>query len=162
MWFSLWLAIAQYAPTRDQRLWATEKAVAWIEVAGPLLIKLAQWLSTRRDILGDDSCDCLARLHTQVATGMDVRDVEQRIAKNGNCPEVKLDGTLLGAGAIAQVYKGKMPDGQAVAVKVQPPFSIATISTHLPSGLQKRNLIDKLLIFVFQTLWMSKSAIIEP
>jgi predicted unusual protein kinase regulating ubiquinone biosynthesis (AarF/ABC1/UbiB family) len=48
---------------------------------------------------------------------MDVHDVEERIAKNGDCPEVELDGTLLGAGAIAQVYKGRLPDGQAVAVK---------------------------------------------
>ena len=150
MWFSLWLAIAQYAPTRDQRLWATEKAVAWIEVAGPLLIKLAQWLSTRRDILGDDSCDCLARLHTQVATGMDVRDVEQRIAKNGNCPEVKLDGTLLGAGAIAQVYKGELPDGQAVAVKA------------LRRGVEERISLDLELLAGCRELLVAESGRLRP
>ena len=38
VWFSLWLAIAQYAPTRDQRLWATEKAVAWIEAPRSLTL----------------------------------------------------------------------------------------------------------------------------
>ena len=39
---------------------------ALTQVGGPLMIKLGQWLSTRRDLLSVQACNALARLHTNV------------------------------------------------------------------------------------------------
>ena len=39
---------------------------AGAQVGGPLMIKLGQWLSTRRELLSVQACNALARLHTNV------------------------------------------------------------------------------------------------
>lgn len=100
--------------TRD-----AQAIVAALEKSGPVFIKLAQWASTRRDILPRELCDAMGTLHEHVhceAQPVDVEHAERLV------PGLKIKD-LLGGGCIAQVYSADLQqEGSAiqdVAVKVR-------------------------------------------
>lgn len=79
-----------------------------IQQAGPAFIKLAQWASTRPDILSDTSCDYLSKLqrhcsvHSWQAT---CQSLEANFGPDWEDKFVQLDRTPIGSGCVAQVYK---------------------------------------------------------
>jgi len=91
-----------------------------LESSGPVFIKLAQWLSTRRDVLDAELCKGMAILHERVST---VASLEDHQRAESAVPGLRVKN-LLGGGCIALVFQGELDvrDGagsQAVAVKVR-------------------------------------------
>lgn len=94
------------------------------ESLGPTYVKLGQLLSTRRDLLTDDTIRPLAHLRDRLPPGpfhivpglfraelgVDVADVF-----------ATLDPTPVASASIATVYRGQLRDGRVVAVKVRRP-----------------------------------------
>jgi len=97
-----------------------EAIVAALESSGPVFIKLAQWLSTRRDLLSAELCDGMAQLHERVSLphmSADVLDAQRAV------PGLEV-GALLGGGSVAQVFRGTLSQGEGrqplhVAIKVR-------------------------------------------
>lgn len=85
-----------------------------MDASGPVFIKLAQWLSSRRDLFEDDLCDAMSVLHEHVTATACATDAEvaQQVAPG------LVVGEMLGAGCIARVYSGRW-EGKEVAVKVR-------------------------------------------
>eukprot|EP00929_Paragymnodinium_shiwhaense_P087070 TRINITY_DN47378_c0_g2_i1.p1 TRINITY_DN47378_c0_g2~~TRINITY_DN47378_c0_g2_i1.p1 ORF type:complete len:502 (-),score=102.72 TRINITY_DN47378_c0_g2_i1:122-1627(-) len=101
-------------------LWRTnDKVMSALHRSGPVFIKLAQWLSTRRDVLDDELCDAMGLLHENVPASASEADLRQA---ETDVPGLKV-GRLLGGGCIAQVYEGELTDAEgrphSVAVKVR-------------------------------------------
>lgn len=95
-----------------------QATVAAFEKSGPVFIKLAQWLSTRRDLLSVELCDGMAELHERVNLPSMPADVH---AAERVVPGLKT-GKLLGGGSVAQVFEGEMKQKSGtlrVAVKVR-------------------------------------------
>ncbi|CAE7380391.1 unnamed protein product [Symbiodinium microadriaticum] len=84
--------------------------------SGPVFIKLAQWASTRRDVIPAELCDAMGTLHENVPTTMSPRDL-QRAVQEVKGLEMEESG-LMGGGCVAQVYKGRY-NGTPVAVKIR-------------------------------------------
>jgi predicted unusual protein kinase regulating ubiquinone biosynthesis (AarF/ABC1/UbiB family) len=110
---------------------------------GPVFVKIAQTLSTRPDIIGDEAADSLLVLQDQMGPfdsetayaiikeelqweGPIVQDPAE---SNGPTPLFsELTAEPIAAASIGQVYKGKLMDGRQVAVKVQRPGMVSKIA----------------------------------
>lgn len=94
-----------------------------LERCGPTFVKLGQWLATRRDFLSEAACRRLSQLHGDVHATFSVEEEELlRRCAEGGLDLKRLDcEDLLGAGCIAQVYRGQMASGLEVAVKLRRP-----------------------------------------
>lgn len=107
-------------------LWILSPTLFWkivalqIDRSGPCFIKLAQWLSTRRDIFSDELCECLSVMHESVeaawSTNVSPKDIKRKLA-NSDLQLKQLDDEAVASGSIAQVYFGELEDGTQVAVK---------------------------------------------
>jgi len=111
--------------------------VAWeyglwsIEKAGPTLIKLVQWATTRSDLFPAEFCSRFSKL--QDSTRGHSWEETHRLLSTTLGPSYKetlqfMDKTPIGSGCVAQVYRAKLlksvsllPKGTLVAVKVQHP-----------------------------------------
>src|SRR5262249_954924 len=103
---------------------AARTIVGLAERSGPACIKIAQVLSTRRDLFGDDVIDELRRLQDRVppiawtdvpalvrdALGVDIDDVF-----------AEFDAPPIASASIATVYRAQLRDGTRVAVKIRRP-----------------------------------------
>jgi hypothetical protein len=116
---------------------------------GPVFVKMAQTLSTRPDIIGDEAADALKPLQDQMAPFSSVGAYEQirdELRHNGpvhpgdttwrgsrSAPPLyaELSDEPVAAASIGQVYKGRTVDGRAVAVKVQRPGVLRQIAMDL-------------------------------
>ena len=116
---------------------------------GPVFVKMAQTLSTRPDIIGDEAADALKPLQDQMAAFSSVGAYEQiRDELKHEGPVHPGDTTWVGsasapplfaelsdepvaAASIGQVYKGATVDGREVAVKVQRPGVLRQIAMDL-------------------------------
>lgn len=96
-----------------------EAIVQALESSGPVFIKLAQWLSTRRDLLSAELCDAMGQLHERVQ--LDSMPGDWLFAEQ-TVPGLRV-GELLGGGCIAQVFTGELSvqggTTRQVAVKVR-------------------------------------------
>jgi len=102
--------------TWDYILWA-------VEGLGPCFIKLSQWASTRPDLFPPRLLQRLSRLQSDVTVRYPSSVVEQTLTESfGEQWREVLEIDLLhpiGAGSVAQVFRGKMRDGSRdVAVKM--------------------------------------------
>lgn len=89
---------------------------------GTTFIKIAQQLSTRRDIVGDEIADALGELQARVPP--DAPDVVRAVIRDqlGEEPEEAFDDfsfDALGSASVAQVHPARLKDGTEVVVKVQ-------------------------------------------
>ena len=113
---------------------------------GPVFVKMAQTLSTRPDIIGDEAADALKPLQDQMAPFSSVGAYEQireELRHEGpvhpgdetwrggaSAPPLYAEPEPVAAASIGQVYKGVTVDGE-VAVKVQRPGVLRQIAMDL-------------------------------
>ena len=116
-----------------------------LEKMGPTYVKLGQLLSTRYDMLPEAYCNALARLQDNVEP-FPFSEVEQivnseiglRISKAFS----EFEAVPIAAASLGQVHRASLPDGRAVAVKVQRPGIRKTIADDLDALEQVADWID--------------------
>ena len=137
--------VADEETARDQK--ELGKALAAdLERMGPTYIKLAQLLSTRYDLLPEAYCDALARLQDDVEP-FPFEEVEQIVNAEVGLRMSKafseFEAAPIAAASLGQVHRAKLPDGRAVAVKVQRPGIRKTIADDLDALEQVADWIDE-------------------
>ena len=111
--------------------WSWDYALWGIEQAGPTLIKLTQWATTRQDLFSPEFCLHFGKLRDETV-GHSWEETQVILAEEfgaNHTDVLKLDQeNPIGSGCIAQVYKGtlqqatpKYPKGTEVALKIQHP-----------------------------------------
>jgi ubiquinone biosynthesis protein len=83
---------------------------------GPAFVKGGQVLSTRADLLPAHLCESLESICDRVSSQSRERPFDPRLV---GLEGFHVDPAPVGAGSIAMVYRGSLPDGRAVAVKVR-------------------------------------------
>lgn len=121
-----------------------------LQALGPCFIKLGQWASTRIDILPNDLCTHLQRLHSNVAPHS-WQHTEQTIIQNWHIDQdtvdrvfSELDKKPIGCGSIAQVYYCKLNklDGRPLCLKILHPGVKEQIDRDLKIVYHLANWID--------------------
>jgi len=103
------------------------------DLKGPYA-KLGQFASLRYDALPPDAREALAGLrdHVPPIPFEEVRALlEAELGRPVEVAFAELEPTPLGAASIGQVHRGRLPDGRAVAVKVQYPWLRASLPRDL-------------------------------
>lgn len=86
----------------------TQFVVSGIEFSGPILIKLGQWASTRRDLFPDSCCSQFSRLQRRIkphSWRFTTHQMKRAFGSNWRKIFVKFDndGNPIGSGCVAQV-----------------------------------------------------------
>ena len=93
----------------------------YILKAGPMCIKLGQWLSTRRDILPHRLCDTLQTLQSHInfhSPGYSRKVIESEMGGSIADMFASFEKKPFNSGSIAQVHRAVMKNGDSVVVKV--------------------------------------------
>ena len=102
-----------------------------IQLMGPTFVKLAQWASTRPDLYPPSLIKRLESLQDDVKVTYSMKTVERTLTEAFG-PEWKdiidVEGSPLGAGCVAQVFKGTLKDRKT---KVKQPVAIKLIHPHV-------------------------------
>lgn len=107
-----------------------EYALWGIEQAGPTLIKLVQWATTRQDMFSQEFCLHFGKLRdeTRGHSWKATQEILQQDFGDNFQDWMQLETTPIGSGCIAQVYRGKLlkpvnmyPQDTEIALKVQHP-----------------------------------------
>ncbi len=117
-----------------------------MEELGPSFVKLGQILATRPDMVPQELCDELAKLHDTVPPfGFD--QAKQIIEAELDSPLKTLfrefDKKPVASASIAQVHRAVLPDGEIVAIKVQRPGIRQTIEVDLEIMLDLARLMER-------------------
>ena len=111
-----------------------EQTVSLIQDLGTTFIKLGQIASTHPDVLPVEYCEALGELRTK-ARPLAIEEVKSQIETELGKPMDELfaefDENPLGSASIAQVHRAVLPTGEAVAVKVQRPGIVETVTNDL-------------------------------
>lgn len=117
-----------------------------LEELGPTFVKLGQVLASRPDIIPEEFCTELQRLHDRVEpVGFPAirKVIEAQYGENLSNVFSSFDETPLAAASIAQVYKATLIDETEVVVKVQRPGIISVIKEDLGVLEQIAYLLDR-------------------
>jgi predicted unusual protein kinase regulating ubiquinone biosynthesis (AarF/ABC1/UbiB family) len=101
---------------------------------GPTYIKVGQALSTRPDLVRKDFLDELAKLQDQLPpfpTEVAIAIIEKELGKSIDRVYGQISEHPVAAASLGQVYKGVLFTGEEVAIKVQRPNLIPTITLDL-------------------------------
>lgn len=111
-----------------------EMTVELIQDLGTTFVKLGQIASTHPDMLPVEYCEALGSLRTN-ARPLDFADVKMQVETELGKPISELfasfDEKPLGSASIAQVHRAELPTGEVVAVKVQRPGIVETVTNDL-------------------------------
>ena len=111
-----------------------EETVELIQDLGTTFVKLGQIASTHPDMLPAEYCEALGELRTN-ARPLDFADVRAQVESELGKPLEELfaefDEKPLGSASIAQVHRAVLPTGEVVAVKVQRPGIVDTVTNDL-------------------------------
>lgn len=133
-WIAKAFGAAVTGNLKNEEATLAREAVDAMQTLGPTFIKLGQVLSIRPDVLPPAAMAELSRLQDEIAT-FDSDTAREIIRKEYGCEldEVfsELSDEPVAAASLAQVYKGRLLDGTEVAVKVQRPNALPTISKDL-------------------------------
>jgi ubiquinone biosynthesis protein len=122
----------ELSPEAVERLRGVELA-RMFERLGATYVKFGQIMSTRPDLLGPGYIEGLSRLQDEVPADPFV-EVEATLARELGTLRariVELDETPLAAASVAQVHRGRLDTGEAVAIKVQRAAAEAQIDRDL-------------------------------
>ena len=117
-----------------------KEALRLCEVLGPTFIKLGQALSIRTDLVPEAYAlelrqlqDAVPPFDSTVAKGIIAQELGAPSGDAAGLGSIfkRLSGEPLAAASIGQVYKGELPDGRQVAVKVQRPNILDDIALDL-------------------------------
>lgn len=108
--------------------------------SGYTLLKLGQWMSTRRDLLPEKVCDVLSQLRDS-APQHSLVESYRNIDGNTICL-----GEVIGSGSVAQVYKARF-NGKDVAVKVLHPGIRSKIQKELSTISKIVSILSNLSFF---------------
>jgi len=118
--------------------WFWRSFVSVLQSHGPLTIKLAQWASTRPDLLPPEVCSQLAHLQDDVRPHSfhQTKLLLNAAFGSGWTEKLELEPIPIGSGCMAQVYRGQLreaPDKppQDVAVKVRHPGAKQSVDLDL-------------------------------
>ena len=116
---------------------------------GPAYIKLGQALSIRPDLLSPAAMNEMQKLCDKVPSfdsGIAMKQLEQELGKPWYEIYSDLSPEPIAAASLGQVYKGRLMSGEEVAVKVQRPGVLETVTVDLyiirQLGLFLRNFPD--------------------
>jgi predicted unusual protein kinase regulating ubiquinone biosynthesis (AarF/ABC1/UbiB family) len=101
---------------------------------GPTYIKVGQALSTRPDLVRKDFLDELAKLQDQLPafpTDVAIAIIERELGKSVDTIYRHIPDRPVAAASLGQVYKATLHSGEEVAIKVQRPNLIPTITLDL-------------------------------
>lgn len=101
---------------------------------GPAYIKLGQALSIRPDLLSPAAMNELQKLCDKVPSfdsKVAMRVIEDELGKPWTELYAELTPQPIAAASLGQVYKGKLFNGKEVAVKVQRPYVLETVTVDL-------------------------------
>ena len=117
-----------------------------LEAMGPTFVKIGQLLSTRPDILPDPYLEALSRLQDDVKP-FDPSEAKEVVAQEVGVPTSEAFRTFeerpLAAASLAQVHYAELPDGRAVAVKVQRPGIRDRIAKDLEALERMAGILDR-------------------
>jgi len=108
-----------------------------LQTLGPVYVKLGQWASTRRDMLPAHLCDSLSELQTRVkphSWQQTLKILQATFGGRYHLVFTSLEKSPVGSGCVAQVYRGKVQEGDHlvdVAVKVVHPGLARTLHLDL-------------------------------
>ncbi|XP_068643025.1 uncharacterized protein [Aristolochia californica] len=113
---------------------------------GPFYIKLGQALSTRPDILSKTYCQELAKLQDQIppfSNHVAIKSIESQLGAPISQIFADISPEPIAAASLGQVYKAHLFSGELVAVKVQRPGMLLTLTLdallfHMIGGQLKR------------------------
>ncbi|AFY71775.1 ABC-1 domain-containing protein [Thalassoporum mexicanum PCC 7367] len=101
---------------------------------GPTYIKVGQALSTRPDLVRKDFLDELTKLQDQLPpfpTSVAIEIIEQELGKSIDQIYDYIPDLPVAAASLGQVFRGRLHTGEEVAIKVQRPNLIPTITLDL-------------------------------
>lgn len=105
-----------------------------MEELGPTFIKFGQLLSTRPDLLPKEYIEEFSRLQDEIPP-FSSQEAEAQIEREFGYPVEELfarfEPVPLAAASVAQVHRGRLPDGSEVAVKIRRPGIERIVDTDL-------------------------------
>ncbi|XHU96221.1 MAG: AarF/ABC1/UbiB kinase family protein [cyanobacterium endosymbiont of Rhopalodia gibba] len=131
-WFflGLWWDKLRRIKPKDNR----KRAIQLREILtklGPAYIKIGQALSTRPDLVPPNYVDELTSLQDHIPSfpnEVAYRFIEEELGESPEAIYAEISPQPLAAASLGQVYKGKLKNGEKVAIKVQRPDLIRRIT----------------------------------
>jgi aarF domain-containing kinase len=142
-------ALGGVAPVFEDAVW--DYCMWSIQLLGPTFVKLAQWASTRPDLYPPALIQRLESLQDNVKVNYSMDTVERTLA-GAFGPDwkdiIEVEGQPLGAGCVAQVFKGTLKkrsanESQKIAIKLIHPHVEKMIQTDMELLGIFANFIDR-------------------
>lgn len=109
---------------RTGRRWMFRRLTVLLMALGPTFVKAGQVLGTRRDVLPADLCDELSVLQDS-ADPLDLHQTRRALTEAYGADAGKVFATIderpIASGSVACVYRGTLPSGAEVALKLRRP-----------------------------------------
>jgi len=123
-----------FGRTYDNRLYRAAQLRTILTRLGPTFIKIGQALSTRPDLIRKDYLEELVKLQDQLppfANAIAFNIITTELERSVQDIYAEISPNPVAAASLGQVYKAKLKTGEEVAVKVQRPNLLPTLTLDL-------------------------------